>query len=80
MKKFFVFLILTLALVSNTVGTPIKYSPAPVEKVYICVSKTAVAYHNFKDCRGLQRCTHEIKTVTKEEAIERGYRACKICY
>jgi hypothetical protein len=47
--------------------------------VYICVSKNAVAYHVNQNCRGLNKCTHEIKNVTVDKAKSMGYRACKIC-
>ena len=29
-------------------------------KVYICDCNTAKAYHQDRDCRGLNRCTHEV--------------------
>ncbi len=48
--------------------------------VYICVSKNAVAYHSNQNCRGLNKCTHEIKNVNISKAKDMGYRACKICY
>lgn len=51
------------------------------ETVYVCDSSTSVAYHQKKNCSGLNRCTHEIITVTKTKAIDTyGKRACKICY
>ncbi|MGN6354122.1 MAG: hypothetical protein ACTHLB_12080, partial [Parafilimonas sp.] len=51
------------------------------EYVYICVSRTAYVYHKTKECRGLSRCTHEIKKITKKEAVDDyGRRACKVCY
>lgn len=54
---------------------------AQTVSVYICDSKDAVAYHKYKTCRGLQKCTHQVLTVTESEAIDRyGRRACKICY
>lgn len=49
--------------------------------VYICNSTTASVYHSTKSCRGLGRCTHEIKEVSKEDAVKKyGRRACKVCY
>ena len=63
--------------------TPVRTNPVHVkaEYVYICNSTTAYAYHKIKDCSGLDRCTHEIKKVTKDEAInDYGRRACKVCY
>lgn len=46
--------------------------------VYICV--TGKVYHSTRLCRGLSNATHEIKKVTKEYAIQKHRRACKICY
>lgn len=51
------------------------------DKVYICDSSTSVAYHDSKDCKGLNRCTHEIIHIPKSSAIDKyGKRACKLCY
>jgi hypothetical protein len=44
--------------------------------VYICVSPTAKKYHYSQKCRGLQKCTHTIKSVTLSEASKLGYTAC----
>ena len=46
-------------------------------KVYICDSEGAYAYHYNKNCRGLKNCKHDILYVTKEEAIRRGKK--KFC-
>lgn len=45
--------------------------------VYICDSPNAKKYHFKKDCSGLKRCTHTIKSLTKDEAVKRGYSVCK---
>jgi ureidoglycolate hydrolase len=50
------------------------------EKVYVCKSSTSVAYHNNINCYGLKKCTHQIISVTIDEAKNMGKRACKICY
>jgi hypothetical protein len=69
MKTFFVILIFL---------TSFNINPA---SVYICDSETATVYHKTKDCEGLQKCTHEIKLVTRSEAKNTyNRRACKICY
>lgn len=44
--------------------------------VYICVSKTASKYHLDRGCGALKNCKHEIKSVSKSEAIELGYSLC----
>jgi hypothetical protein len=45
--------------------------------VYICISNASEVYHLDKNCRGLKRCTHEVKIVTKNEAIRTyGRRIC----
>ena len=49
--------------------------------VYICDSKGAKVYHSTKNCKGLTNCTHTIKEVAKDDAINKyARRACKICY
>lgn len=49
--------------------------------VYICNSEGSVAYHSSKECKGLQKCSHTILTVTLEEAVNNyNRRECKICY
>ncbi|MDP2386164.1 MAG: hypothetical protein Q8M29_07320 [Bacteroidota bacterium] len=51
------------------------------DNVYVCDSKTSVAYHATKDCKGLNRCTHEIIHISKTDAVSvYNKRACKICY
>ncbi|MBB5635291.1 hypothetical protein HDE68_001176 [Pedobacter cryoconitis] len=67
----FLSLNLTMALPSHQKATG--------ESVYICISRGAKKYHSHK-CHGLLRCTHEIKAVTRAEALKRKYTACKICY
>jgi hypothetical protein len=56
-------------------------STTPQEKVYICDSRTAYVYHRYKDCKGLKACTHEIRAVSEQEAVNvYRRRKCKICY
>ncbi len=62
-------------------AAPIRYHiKVAVDSVYICVSPTGHKYHNDRDCRGLAKCTHEIRKVSKAQAIKMGYTPCKICY
>jgi uncharacterized protein YgiM (DUF1202 family) len=49
------------------------------QSVLICVSKNAYAYHKYY-CRGLNRCTHTVKSVKVSEAKALGYRPCGNCY
>ena len=49
------------------------------DTVYICVSPTAHAYHISRECRGLKKCTHQIKEVSVEKAVAKGYKKCKVC-
>lgn|GEM_PF-711115 len=57
------------------------YSPSVTkQRVYICDSPSAYAYHIDPNCRGLNHCKHAIFTTTKDSAINYyGRRACKIC-
>jgi hypothetical protein len=34
-------------------------------KVFYCNNKSTQVYHLTKECRGIKRCTHEIKGATK---------------
>lgn len=56
--------------------------PARVQsKVYICVSSSASVYHQTRECRGLSNCTHTIKAVTENEAVnDYARRKCRVCY
>jgi hypothetical protein len=61
-------LLLTLSFTSSTT-------------VFVCDSETSVAYHASRSCKGLNRCTHTIISVTENDAINRYVkRACRICY
>ena len=51
-----------------------------VETVYVCMSKTSYAYHSSSNCSGLNRCTHEVKSMSAAAAQELGKRTCKKCY
>ncbi len=44
--------------------------------VYICISKTASKYHLSESCKGLSRCTHQVKKTSKDEAKRLGYTLC----
>lgn len=52
-----------------------------VEYVYICTGTYAYTYHKTDKCEGLDRCSREIKKVTKDEAVDKYKRKpCKYCY
>ena len=52
-------------------GVKIKY-------VYICTGPKAKVYHITPKCKGLTKCSGDIKKVTLEE-IQKSRRACKLC-
>jgi hypothetical protein len=64
------FLVLILALY---------FTPAKQEKVLICKSGTAYAYHNYQ-CQGLKKCTHLIESVSLKEALALKRKPCEYCY
>ena len=49
------------------------------EKVLICKSGGAYAYHNSM-CRGLKECTHTIERVSISEATKLKRKPCGYCY
>ncbi len=63
-------------------ATPEQISYKQTENVvYICSSPKAYAYHKSKSCRGLNRCSYEVKSIPKSEATSKYKRsACKVCY
>lgn len=52
---------------------------APSDTVYICTGPKAKVYHSTSKCRGLNRCSGDIKSISLKEA-KKSRRACKICY
>lgn len=48
--------------------------------VFICTGPDAYSYHNNRNCRGLNKCSKEIKSVTSEYAKSKNRKPCKICY
>lgn len=55
------------------------HAKTQTSSVYICISPTAHRYHSHM-CQGLRNCTHEIREVTIQKAVELGYTACGFCY
>ena len=51
------------------------------ERVFICKSGSAYAYHKTIKCRWLQNCTHKIVEVSVAEAKnELKRKPCRPCY
>ena len=48
--------------------------------VYICTGPRSKVYHKNKRCKGLRRCSGEIKLVSLDEAKRLHRRECRICY
>ena len=53
---------------------------AMADNVYICTGASATKYHKVKNCRGLNSCGGEIKTVAESTAKSNGREKCLICY
>ena len=48
--------------------------------VYICNGPKAKVYHSINNCRGLNRCSGDIVSVSLAKAKKMGRRECKICW
>lgn len=48
--------------------------------VYVCQGPQSHKYHKTKKCKGLCKCSTELKKLDRDEAKRAGYTACKICY
>ena len=76
MKHFLPTLTLLLALLSSAVpAAPLRpaapVAPAsgrPTETMLVCMSKKSYAYHSSDRRQGLNRCTHEVKTMSAADA------------
>jgi len=42
------------------------------KKVFICDSEGSTKYHLKKNCKGLEKCEHDILKLTKADAIKQG--------
>ena len=49
------------------------------QKVYICTGGKSECYHSNKNCKGLSRCSKEIKEISLDDAKKMGRRPCKMC-
>ena len=72
MRTLFPSLLLSLALAISSLGAE--------QKVYICTGPKSECYHKTKTCRGLNRCSGQVKQVSLQEAEKMGRRKCKVCY
>lgn len=55
--------------------------PNKEDMVYICTGPQSNCYHRTPGCHGLNKCSGDIRKVSKKEAEEKyRRRACKICY
>lgn len=72
MKKLLLLFLLCLPLLSMRTETL-------TDTAYICTGPKAQVYHSTSKCRGLNRCSGEIKAVSFEK-VKKTRRACKICY
>lgn len=58
----------------------IKSSNSESQMVYICTGPQSRVYHKYDDCKGLSKCSEEIKKITLDKAKSMKRRACKLCY
>ena len=48
--------------------------------VYICTGPKARKYHSSPNCRGLNRCSGSIKSLSVSAAKSKGFTPCRICF
>jgi hypothetical protein len=70
----------SLLLTATARRAPEEYAGRGDKRVYVCVSRTSVAYHATPTCDGLGQCTHVVSEVTPTVARKLGKRACYKCY
>jgi hypothetical protein len=77
MKKHIAFLLsISLLFLFTSFGNskPRLVGKEKVTYVWICVGESAYVYHLNKECHGLNRCKHERRHVTRQEAIDKYKR------
>lgn len=47
---------------------------------YICTGPQSEVYHSTKRCKGLRRCSGDLRKLSINEAENIGRRECKWCY
>ena len=72
-------------IVAFTIGSTDSRSAATEEvskagMVYICNGPQSKRYHSSSRCKGLNRCSSTISTMTRARAMGLGFTPCKICY
>lgn len=72
--------IISLYLVLGNVFTESVSGNSTNSVVYICTGPKAETFHKSKGCRGLNKCSGNIRMIPLSKAKEIGRRACKICY
>lgn len=75
-SKILLMLLLTFSLQSVGNST---YDAAAEKVVYICTGPKAKVFHRTERCKGLNKCSGEIKKVPLKDARDMGRRPCKMC-
>lgn len=80
-KKHFMIVLFAFMLVLIPDRKGYGYTVPRTEYVFVCTGPYAKVWHSSKKCSGLNRCSGEIKRMTKTVAKKNGYeRPCKKCY
>jgi hypothetical protein len=69
LRSLILLLVVSAGVLLTSAARPKKQREKEAVYVYICNSEGSVAYHSSKECKGLQKCSHTILTVTQEEAV-----------
>lgn len=64
-------------LILTTLFVSVSYAQS--KTVYVCTGPSAKTYHSTSECRGLSRCSKEVKSVTLEKAQKMQRRSCRVC-
>lgn len=84
MKKRLLIIGLVLVLASTSavcIGAALNNSNNKETYVYLCMGKKSKRYHKTDKCKGLSRCSTQIKVVTLQDAVKKYKRTpCKKCY
>lgn len=79
MNRYIISLLFVPLLMSGCSTKPKGNAATKASKVYICTGPSSRRYHATSQCRGLSRCSGEIREVTLEEATRLHRTPCRMC-
>ncbi len=81
-KKTYIVIGAAVLILATAIGTPhvVRAIQRKSDTVYICTGRYSKAYHCTAHCKGLDNCSADVITVSKEQARKQYRHPCGYCY